>query len=46
MLRLMPLAPAQVRENLGVGWGWRGEFNPAELDTAIEAALRQGASKP
>ena len=25
---------------------WRGEFNSAELDTAIEAALRQGASKP
>jgi len=25
---------------------WRGEFNPAELDTAIEAALRQGSNKP
>ena len=25
---------------------WRGEFNPTELDTAIEAALRQGSNKP
>jgi thiol-disulfide isomerase/thioredoxin len=25
---------------------WRGEFQPAELDTAIEADLRQGISKP
>ena len=25
---------------------WRGEFNSAELDTAIEAALRQGSNKP
>ena len=25
---------------------WRGEFKTAELDTAIEAALREGLGKP
>jgi peroxiredoxin len=25
---------------------WRGEFNPAELDTAVDAALREGSPKP